>query len=79
MSKLRLPKPEEAISFFELYGWKRSSQKGSHVKMKKAGALRPLVIPVGKRELTQYVLYSNLRTAGIAIDEFRRFAERNTK
>lgn len=47
--------------------------------MIKAGALRPLVIPVGQRELTQDVLRSNLRTVEITVDEYRKFAERNTK
>lgn len=75
MSKLRLPRPEEFIRFFELNGWQRYDQKGSHVKLTKDGAKRPIIVLVGAREVSQHVLRTNLRTAGITLEEYRRFAE----
>ena len=76
MPKLRLPTPEELLRFFELNGWERHGQQGSHVKMTKAGARRPIIIPVGAREVSPYVLRSNLATAQITVEEYRRLTER---
>ena len=75
MPKLRLPKPEELLNFFESNGWERHGQQGSHVKMTKADARRPIIIPVGAREVSQHVLRNNLATAGISIEEYRRLTE----
>ena len=69
-------KPKELLRFFELNGWQRHGQEGSHVKMTKAGALRPIIVPVGTREVSQHVLRTNLATAQITVAEYRRLTER---
>ena len=68
--------PEELLRFLELNGWQRHGQEGSHVKMTKAGALRPIIVPVGTREVSQHVLRTNLATAQITVAEYRRLTER---
>ena len=58
-------------------GWKRFekflleigcefvSQEGSHRKYKKAGLLRPIIIPM-TGDLTTFVVLNNLRTLGVS-------------
>ena len=40
--------------------------------MKKPGAARPLVIPDHGKELADGTLRSNLRTAGLTVEEFEK-------
>ncbi len=50
----------------ELDGWLFRHIKGSHLIMTKQGAIRPVVFPADRKELSRHVLMSNLRTAGIS-------------
>lgn len=71
MAKLRSVKPAAAIKAFEHLGFTVKRRKGSHVSMTKPGVGRPLVIP-DHGDLAIGTLKSNLRTAGITIDEFEK-------
>jgi len=69
----RLPRirPVEAIRAFERAGFVVDRQKGSHVVMTKAGVARPLVIPDHAKEITDGTLRTNIRTAGLTVEEFK--------
>ncbi len=54
---------------FEKEGWVFSHQKGDHLIYKKAGSLRPIVIPMYK-EIPVFVIQNNLRTAGISREKY---------
>lgn len=71
MAKLRSVKPAEAIRAFESLGFVVKRRKGSHVSMTKSGVKRPLVIP-DHGDLSIGTLKSNLRTAGISLEEFEK-------
>jgi len=62
-------KPADAIRIFEQLGFVVARRKGSHIVMKREGALRPIVVP-DHAELAIGTLRSNLRTAGITVDDF---------
>ena len=74
-------KPADAIRAFERLGFVVARRRGSHVMMKKLGVARsrqespgvarPLVIPEHD-ELAIGTLRSDLRTAGISVEEFRK-------
>ncbi|MCY4078017.1 MAG: type II toxin-antitoxin system HicA family toxin [Acidobacteria bacterium] len=40
----------------ESAGWRRDRQHGSHVAYVKDGAARPIIIPVGKKDLPKHVV-----------------------
>ncbi len=44
--------------------------KGDHEKWIKSGFPRPVIFPVKKKEINQYVIASNLKTIGISIEDF---------
>ena len=45
------------------------SEEGDHRKYRKAGVLRPIIIPQEK-ELPQFIILNNLRTLGISREEY---------
>ena len=59
-------KVQEVIDLIEQNGWVYSGTKGDHRKYKKAGALRPIIIP-GKLsdDMPTGTLNSILRAAGL--------------
>lgn len=69
MGRVPPVKPADAIRVFEQLGYAVDRRRGSHIVMKKPGATRPLVVP-DHTELAIGTLRSNLRSAGISVDEF---------
>lgn len=59
---------------FEAAGFRFARQEGSHRSYVKPGILRPVVIPVYK-EVPVSIIRNNLKTAGIARDDYFRFLE----
>ncbi|HEV2176886.1 MAG TPA: type II toxin-antitoxin system HicA family toxin [Terriglobia bacterium] len=59
---------------FEAEGFRFARQEGSHRSYVKPGILRPVVIPVYK-EVPVSIIRNNLKTAGIARDDYFRFLE----
>jgi len=51
-------------------GCEFKSQHSSHRKYKKAGLLRPVIIPTNKKELPPFIISTNLRTLGISKEQF---------
>lgn len=70
MPKLPLISSEQLQNVCEACGWSIRHTSGSHLIMTKIGAVRPIVIPLGKKQLSRDVLHSNLRTAEISRDRF---------
>lgn len=60
----------DAIRVFNAVGGKELPGKGSHVKIDREDWLRPVVIPMHKGDLSVGVLRSNIRTAGMTVNEF---------
>jgi predicted RNA binding protein YcfA (HicA-like mRNA interferase family) len=58
----------DLIRFFEAHGYAPSRQKGSHLSLVKAGAARPIVIPMHD-EVSIGVVQACLRTAGLTRDD----------
>ncbi len=75
MSRLTPLSWEKLVRVFEQIGYKYAGQKGSHVKLEKPGAARPLIIPkydeVGKDIITTLI-----RTAGITREAFLALLEK---
>ena len=59
----------------ELDGWMFRNIKGSHLVMTKQGAIRPVVFPADRKELSRPVLMSNLRTAGMSRHRYLELIE----
>ena len=55
-------------------GFQFVRQEGSHRSYVKAGVLRPVVIPT-YRDIPVFIIRNNLKTAGIARDEYFRLLE----
>lgn len=55
-------------------GWKFARQEGSHWSYVKVGIIRPIVIPT-YNEVPVSIIRNNLKTAGIARDEYFRLIE----
>ena len=70
MPKLPLPSSEQLQRVCEADGWTTRQTSGSHLTMTKPGAVRPIVIPLAKKQLSRDVLHSNLRTAKISRDRY---------
>lgn len=68
----RLPSitPDEAIRAFEKAGFRRKRQKGSHVFLNREGHHTMLCIPVHAGDLKRGVLRSEIRKAGLTVEEF---------
>jgi predicted RNA binding protein YcfA (HicA-like mRNA interferase family) len=69
MPKLAPVSPRLLIAFFLQFGYREAGQVGSHLKLSKPGALRPLIVPM-HREVSSGVIRANLRTAGIDAQRF---------
>jgi predicted RNA binding protein YcfA (HicA-like mRNA interferase family) len=54
---------------FELLGYHRAGQKGSHIKLEKPGVARPLIVP-RYDEVGLDIILNLIRTAGISRDAF---------
>lgn len=54
---------------FELTGWKYVRTKGDHMIYEKENYLRPVIIPKYKN-IPQFVILNNLRTAKISRSEY---------
>ncbi|MBK8559376.1 type II toxin-antitoxin system HicA family toxin [Candidatus Amarobacter glycogenicus] len=67
----RLPRISgaEAVRAFERSGWRVSRQSDSHVVMLKAESIVSLSIPL-HRELGPGLLSSQIKKAGLSVDEF---------
>ena len=59
----------EAVRAFEKAGWNVMRQRGSHIVMVKEGVAANLSIPDHK-ELDRGLLRSQIRKAGLTIEEF---------
>ena len=57
------------VCVFQQLGYKVAGQKGSHIKMEKAGTARPLIIP-RYDEVGRDIITTLIRTAGISRDAF---------
>jgi len=57
------------VCAFEQIGYKRAGQKGSHIKLEKAGAARPLIVP-RYDEVGIDIILNLIRTAGITREGF---------
>jgi len=55
---------QKLVCVFEQIGYRRAGQKGSHIKMEKAGVARPLIIP-RYDEVGLDIITTLIRTAGI--------------
>ena len=55
--------------FLLAIGCEFKGQEGSHRKYKKAGLLRPIIIPCDD-DLPQFIISNNLRTIGISKEDF---------
>jgi predicted RNA binding protein YcfA (HicA-like mRNA interferase family) len=60
---------------FEQLGYRLAGQKGSHIKMEKPGAARPLIIP-RYNEVGEDIILNLIRTAGITRDAFFALLDR---
>ena len=60
---------QKLVCVFEQIGYKRAGQKGSHIKMEKAGVARPLIIPKYD-EVGLDIITTLIRTAGITREAF---------
>ncbi|MBN2493822.1 MAG: type II toxin-antitoxin system HicA family toxin [Deltaproteobacteria bacterium] len=69
MSRVPPHSGKEMVAAFELEGWAVVRTRGSHVVMAKEGRARPVVVPLHD-EVSQGVIHSNLKTAGISKKEY---------
>jgi len=60
---------QKLVCVFEQIGYKYPGQKGSHIKLEKAGVARPLIIPKYE-EVGRDIITTLIRTAGITRDAF---------
>ena len=63
------------VCIFEQLGYKRAGQKGSHIKMERPGAARPLIIPRYDAVGVDIIL-NLMRTAGVTRDAFFALLDR---
>lgn len=70
------PLPWEKIAcVFGKLGYRMAGQKGSHIKLEKAGTARPLIIP-RYDEVGVDIIHNLIRTAGISREAFLELLER---
>ena len=60
---------EKLVCVFGKLGYRMAGQKGSHIKLEKPGAARPLIIP-RYHEVGIDIIQNLIRTAGIKRDAF---------
>lgn len=71
MSGLNNLKPEKVVKAFEKAGWEAAGQKGSHIKLTKAGNINILSIPIHKgKPIKQGLLRDQILKAGLTAEEF---------
>lgn len=75
MSRL-IPLPwRKLVCVFEQIGYKYAGQKGSHIKLEKAGVARPLIVPKND-EVGRDIITGLIRTAGITREAFLALLEK---
>jgi predicted RNA binding protein YcfA (HicA-like mRNA interferase family) len=74
MSRLTPLPWEKIVCVFEQLGYRRAGQKGSHLKLEKAGVARPLIVPKYS-EVGLDIIWTLIRTAGITRDAFLKLLE----
>jgi predicted RNA binding protein YcfA (HicA-like mRNA interferase family) len=74
MSRLTPLPWEKIVCVFEQLGYRRAGQKGSHIKLEKAGVARPLIVPKYS-EVGLDIILTLIRTAGITRDAFLKLLE----
>jgi predicted RNA binding protein YcfA (HicA-like mRNA interferase family) len=57
------------VCVFEQIGYRQAGQKGSHIKLEKAGVARPLIVP-RYDEVGLDIIANLIRTAGITREAF---------
>jgi len=65
---------ERLIKALRKEGWEVVRQRGSHVRLKKAGRRHALVVPL-HRELRRGTLAGILRDADLSVDDLRRLLD----
>ena len=63
------------VCVFEQIGYSKAGQKGSHIKLEKHGAARPLIVP-RYDEAGKDIILNLIRTAGITRDRFFELLDR---
>lgn len=74
MSRLTSLPWGKIVCVFEQIGYKRAGQKGSHIKLEKAGTPRPLIVP-HYDEVGKDIILNLIRTAGITREAFLALLE----
>ena len=67
-------RPAEVIKVLESFGWTLKSQRGSHIKMTKAGEPNHVSVPRSRREVRMGTFKAILRQARISSEEFEERA-----
>ncbi len=75
MANLPVCSGRDAVAAFELAGWVRARQRGSHLTLIKPGAINILSVPL-HQELKRGILRSLIRKAGLTVEEFCSFLSR---
>ncbi|MDO8532359.1 MAG: type II toxin-antitoxin system HicA family toxin [Dehalococcoidia bacterium] len=75
MAELPVISGRKAARAFERTGWRIARRESSHIVMTKAGSVLTLSIP-DHRELDRGLLRSQIRKAGITVDEFVELLKR---
>jgi predicted RNA binding protein YcfA (HicA-like mRNA interferase family) len=60
---------QQLVCVFEQIGYRRAGQKGSHIKLERAGSPRPLIIP-RYDEIGPDIILNLIRTAGLTREAF---------
>ena len=74
MSRLNPLPWRKIVCVFEQLGYKHAGQKGSHIKMEKPGAARPLIVPKYD-EVGRDIITTLIKTAGITREAFLALLE----
>lgn len=70
MSRIAPVKVKQFRSFLKIVGCTFDRVKGDHEIWVKKGLTRPIVFPIKDKELTPFIVKSNLRTLSISEEEF---------
>ncbi|MBZ5671152.1 MAG: type II toxin-antitoxin system HicA family toxin [Acidobacteriia bacterium] len=66
---------EKIVCVFGKLGYRKAGQKGSHVKLEKAGTARPLIVP-RYNEVGIDIIHNLIRTAAISREAFLALLDR---
>ena len=66
---------ERIVCVFGKLGYRKAGQKGSHVKLEKAGTARPLIVP-RYNEVGIDIIHNLIRTAAISREAFLALLDR---